>query len=76
MREVQLKWNADSILASDMGLITQVAAVFEVVAHLNHQNRCRQLVKITFKEGMGPKDLNEISYLEVEGPLNPYLFLK
>ena len=73
MREVQLKWNADSILSSDMGLITQVAAVFEVVAHLEVTKiGVRQLVKITFKEGMGPKDLNEISYLEVEGPLNPY----
>ena len=73
MREVQLKWNADSIIASDMGLITQVAAVFEVVAHLEvTKTGVRQLVKITFNEGMGPNDLNEISYLEVEGPLNPY----
>ena len=73
MREVQLKWNADSILASDMGLITQVAAVFEVVAHLEvTKTGVRQLVKITFSEGMGPKDLDDIPYLEVEGPLNPY----
>ena len=73
MREVQLKWNADSILASDMGLITQVASVFEVVAHLEvTKTGVRQLVKITFNEEMGPKDLDDISYLEVEGPLNPY----
>ena len=44
--------NADSILASDMGLITQVAAVFEVVAHLEvTKTGVRQLVKITFNEG-------------------------
>ena len=64
MREVQLKWNADSILASDMGLITQVAAVFEVVAHLEvTKTGVRQLVKITFNDGMGPEDLDNISYL-------------
>ena len=73
MREVQLKWNSDSILSSDIGLITQVASVFEVVAHLEvTKDGVRQLVKIQFKEGKGSEDLNGISYLEVEGPLNPY----
>ena len=68
MREVQLKWNSDSILSSDIGLITQVASVFEVVAHLEvTKDGVRQLVKIQFKEGKGSEDLNGISYLEVEG---------
>ena len=54
MREVQLKWNSDSILSSDIGLITQVASVFEVVAHLEvTKDGVRQLVKIQFKEGKG-----------------------
>ncbi len=73
MREVQLKWNPDSVERSDIGLITEVAEKFEVVAHLEvTKSGVRQLVSINFHEGKGTENLNQIPYLEVEGPLNPY----
>ena len=73
MREVQLKWSPESIENSDIGQITKVARKFEVVAHLEvTKTGVRQLVSIAFLEEMGPSDLGEIGYLDVEGPLNPY----
>ena len=73
MREVQLKWNPESVVASDIGLITKVASKFEVLAHLEvTKTGVRQLVNISFKEDKGSEDLNKVPYLEVEGPLNPY----
>ena len=73
VREVQLKWNPDSVANSDIGLITEVATKFEVVAHLEvTKTGVRQLVSIAFKENMGSDELNEVPYLDVEGPLNPY----
>ena len=73
MREVQLKWSPESIENSDIGLITRVAKKFEVVAHLEvTKTGVRQLVSVSFNEEMGPSDLGEIDYLDVEGPLNPY----
>ena len=73
MREVQLKWSPETIVNSDIGHITKVARKFEVVAHLEvTKTGVRQLVSIAFQEEMGPSDLEEIDYLDVEGPLNPY----
>ena len=51
MREVQLKWNQVSVSKSDISLITDVASVFEVVAHLEvTKDGVRQLVKIEIKD--------------------------
>jgi len=73
VREVQLKWNQVSVSKSDISLITDVASVFEVVAHLEvTKDGVRQLVKIEFKDDKGVDDLNNVPYLEVEGPMNPY----
>lgn len=73
MREVQLKWHPETVAHSDIGLITKVTSKFEVVAHLEvTKTGVRQLVSVVFNEGKGPKDLEEIDYLKVEGPLNPY----
>ena len=73
MREVQLKWNPSSVDISDISEITLVTSLFEVVAHLEvTKEGVRQLVKIKFKPDKGPDNLNQIAYLEVEGPLNPY----
>jgi len=73
VREVQLKWSPETIDFSDIGLITKVARKFEVVAHLEvTKTGVRQLVSIAFHEEMGPSDLGDIDYLDVEGPLNPY----
>ena len=73
VREVQLKWEPSSVSKSDIGLITQVASSFEVVAHLEVTKKgVRQLVKVQFREGKGSDDLSQIPYLNVEGPMNPY----
>jgi len=73
VREVQLKWSPDSVDSSDISEITQVTSLFEVVAHLEvTKEGVRQLVKIKFRTENSSQELNEIPYLEVEGPLNPY----
>ncbi len=72
MREVHLFWNPESISGSDFGLILEVTDSFEVVAHLDvTPNGVRQLVRIDFAENKGPEDLNDIYFLEVDGPLDP-----
>ena len=73
MREVQLKWNPETVERSDIGLITNVASMYEVVAHLEVTKiGVRQLVKIQFNEEMGPEQLDQIDFLKVEGPMNPH----
>ena len=73
MREVQLKWSPESISKSEIGLITNVASSYEVVAHLEvAKDGVRQLVKIKFKEERGPDDLMKIPFLIVEGPMRPH----
>lgn len=73
MREVQLKWSPESISKSEIGLITNVATSYEVVAHLEvTKDGVRQLVKIQFKDGKGYTDLAEIPFLVVEGPMTPH----
>jgi hypothetical protein len=73
MREVQLKWSSESVAKSDIGLITRVAKMYEVVAHLEvTKEGVRQLVKIQFQEGKGPADLEQITFLQVDGPMRPH----
>ncbi len=73
MREVQLKWNSDTVGKSDIGLITKVAKMYEVVAHLEvTKDGVRQLVKIDFHEGKGPDDLGKVPFLQMEGPMVPH----
>ena len=73
MREVQLKWSSETVDKSDIGLITQVAKMYEVVAHLEvTKDGVRQLVKIQFKQDKGPDDLGQIPFLQVDGPMHPH----
>ena len=73
MREVQLKWNSQTVDKSDIGLITTVAKMYEVVAHLEiTKEGVRQLVKIQFKQDKGPGDLEQIPFLQVEGAMRPH----
>jgi hypothetical protein len=73
MREVQLKWSSQTVDKSDIGLITKVAKMYEVVAHLEiTKEGVRQLVKIQFKQDKGPADLEQIPYLLVDGPMGPH----
>tara|TARA_B110000495_G_C22899554_1_gene524897 strand:- start:316 stop:975 length:660 start_codon:yes stop_codon:yes gene_type:complete len=73
MREVQLKWFPESIAKSDIGLITKVAKMYEVIAHLEVTKvGVRQLVKVEFQSDKGTKDLMEIPFLKVEGAMTSY----
>ena len=73
MREGQLKWSPETVARSEIKLITDVASMYEVVAHLEVTKvGVRQLVKINFKDGKGPEELNDIGFLKVEGPMSPH----
>ena len=73
MREVQLKWNPETVARSEIKLITDVASMYEVVAHLEVTKvGVRQLVKICFKEGKGPNNL-AVSYTHLTLPTTPYV---
>ena len=73
MREVQLKWSPETVAHSDIGLITEVAKMYEVVAHLEvTKDGVRQLVKIDFHDDKGPEDLHSIPFLKMEGAMLPH----
>ena len=73
MREVQLKWLPETVAHSDIGLITKVAKMYEVVAHLEvTKDGVRQLVKIDFYDDKGPEDLHDIPFLKMEGAMLPH----
>jgi hypothetical protein len=68
-----LKWSPETVARSEIKLITDVASMYEVVAHLEVTKvGVRQLVKINFKDGKGPEELNDIGFLKVEGPMSPH----
>ena len=67
MREAHISWHANSIAKSEYASIAKVAHKLEVVAHLDiGEKGIRQLIIPTFKEGMGPEDLNDIPFLTFE----------
>ena len=67
MREAHISWHANSIAKSEYASIAKVAHKLEVVAHLDiGEKGIRQLIIPTFKEGMGPEDLNKIPFLTFE----------
>ena len=67
MREAHISWNAQSIATSEYASIAKIASKLEVVAHLDVSEKgVRQLIIPTFKDGMGPKDLNKIPFLTFE----------
>jgi hypothetical protein len=73
MREVHLSWNPNTIVGSDFALITAISNYFEVVAHLDiTPSGVRQLVKISLKETCTIDDIQDIYYLDVDGPLSNY----
>ena len=73
MREVQLRWLPETVAHSDIGLITKVAKMYEVVAHLEvTKDGVRQLVKIDFYDDKGPEDLHDIPFLKMEGAMVPH----
>ncbi|MBT60214.1 MAG: hypothetical protein CMA63_01505 [Euryarchaeota archaeon] len=67
MREIQLRWNADTVASSAYAPIAKIAHSLEVVGHLDlDENGIRQLIRPDFCEGMGPEDLNEVPFLNVD----------
>ena len=73
MREVQLVWDEPTVSNTEFGKIIETTSWFEVIAHLEVTKQgVRQLVKVKLRENMSIEQLNEISFLEIEGPMNPY----
>ena len=67
MREAHISWNAQSVANSEYAIIAQVASKLEVVAHLAVSEKgVRQLIIPIFKDGMGPGNLKDIPFLEIE----------
>ena len=67
MREAHISWNAQSVANSEYAIIAQVASKLEVVAHLAVSEKgVRQLIIPIFKDGMGPENLKDIPFLEIE----------
>lgn len=73
MREVQLVWDEPTVSNTEFGKIIETTSWFEVIAHLEVTKQgVRQLVKVKLRENMSIEQLNEISFLDIEGPMNPY----
>ena len=70
MREIHLRWTADTVANSEYAPIAQIAHNLEVVGHLDiGEKGIRQLIYPTFCEGKGPDDLNDVPFLDVESAL-------
>ena len=71
MREIHLKWTAETVAGSEYGPIAKIAHSLEVVGHLDiGEKGIRQLIFPHFCEGKGPQDLNEVPFLTVESELD------
>lgn len=67
MREARMKWSSDAIANSDFSKIGSICDSIEVLAHLDVKpDGVRQLVKASFYEGKGAKDLDTLGFIEVE----------
>ena len=70
MREIHLRWTAETVANSEYGPIAKIAHNLEVVGHLDiGEKGIRQLIYPTFCEGKGPDDLNDVPFLDVESAL-------
>lgn len=64
MREIHLRWNAETVASSEYAPIAKIANSLEVVGHLDIDEKgIRQLIVPSFCEGMGPEDLNTVPFL-------------
>ena len=73
MREVHLGWNSETIGRSEFKFVVEICDYFEVIAHLEITPKgVRQLVRVKFQADKNPNDLENIPFLEVEGPLTPH----
>ncbi|MDA8588466.1 helix-turn-helix domain-containing protein [Euryarchaeota archaeon] len=71
MREIHLRWTAQTVANSEYAPIAKIAHSLEVVGHLDiGEKGIRQLIFPHFCEGKGPSDLNEVPFLNVESELD------
>ncbi len=71
MREIHLRWSAQTVAASEYAPIASIAHNLEVVGHLDiGENGIRQLISPTFCDGKGPDDLDEVPFLKVDTVLD------
>ena len=70
MREIHLRWTAQTVASSEYAPIASIADNLEVVGHLDiGEDGIRQLISPSFCEGKGPEDLNGVPFLKVESVL-------
>ena len=70
MREIHLRWTAETVANSEYAPIAKIAHSLEVVGHLDiGEDGIRQLIHATFCDGCGPDDLNDVPFLKVESVL-------
>ena len=70
VREIHLKWTAETVANSEYAPIAKIAHSLEVVGHLDIGDMgIRQLLLPHFCEGMSSKDLNDVPFLTVESEL-------
>jgi len=70
MREIHLKWTAETVANSEYAPIAKIAHSLEVLGHLDiGEKGIRQLILPTFCEGKDVQDLNDVPFLTVESEL-------
>tara|TARA_B100000767_G_scaffold117352_1_gene112068 strand:+ start:404 stop:1057 length:654 start_codon:yes stop_codon:yes gene_type:complete len=70
VREIHLKWTAETVANSEYAPIAKIAHSLEVVGHLDiGEKGIRQLILPHFCEGKGVQDLNDVPFLTVESEL-------
>ena len=70
MREIHLKWTAETVANSEYAPIAKIAHSLEVLGHLDiGEKGIRQLILPDFCEGKGVQDLDEVPFLTVESEL-------
>lgn len=73
MREARLSWEFSTVENTEFSTILEVCDLFEVVAHLDITDEgIKQLVHLKMAPGREISELNESSFLQIEGPLPPY----
>ena len=71
VREIHLRWTAQTVANSEYAPIAEIAHSLEVVGHLDiGEKGIRQLIFPHFCEGKGPSDLNDVPFLNVESELD------
>jgi len=70
VREIHLKWTAETVANSEYAPIAKIAHSLEVVGHLDIGKKgIRQLILPHFCEGKTVQDLNDVPFLTVESEL-------